>query len=183
MSAKFSGTCPFQLRFTSAPAAPDLAAASTKSCASKFSPCSATNNSLRLIVRESVLILLITTVPSPDSSEAPANCAICESLSGFILKLHRMILDRAARDLDVIKRDRVIGELLIVFVSLARNQDDVARTRQRNGAVDCLRAIDNFLVAVRAKTFFRFRKDRARVFLARIIRGNDGVIREAVRHL
>src|SRR6266480_6857425 len=89
MSAKLLGTCPFQLRLTSAPAAPDLAAASTKSCASKFSPCSATNNSPGLIVRESVLILLITTVPSPDSSEAPTNCAICESLSGFIAKAPR----------------------------------------------------------------------------------------------
>ncbi len=54
---------------------------------------------------------------------------------------------------------------------------------ERNGAVDCLRAIDNFLVAVRAKPFFRFRNDRARIFLARVIRGNDGVIGEAVRHL
>ena len=94
-----------------------------------------------------------------------------------------MIFDRAARDLDVIKRDRVIGELLIVFVSLARNQDDVARTRQRNGAVDCLRAIDNFLVAIRAEAFFRFRDDCARVLLARIIRGNNGIISEAVGHL
>src|SRR5207245_8862320 len=87
-----------------------------------------------------------------------------------------MILDRAARDLDVIKRDRVIGELLIVFVSLARNQDAVARTRQRNGAVDSLRAIDNFLVAVRTKSLFRFRNDCAPVVLSRISRGSDGVI-------
>src|SRR5215831_11607080 len=89
MSAKFPGTFPFQLRLTSVPAAPNLAAASTKSCASKFSPCNATNNSPGLIVRESVLILLITTVPSPDSSTPPPNCAICESVSGFIAKAPR----------------------------------------------------------------------------------------------
>jgi hypothetical protein len=76
MSAKFSGTFPFQLESTIAAAAPDIAVASTKLCPSKFSPRNATNNSPRLIVRESVLTLSITTVPVQDESEAPANCAI-----------------------------------------------------------------------------------------------------------
>ena len=38
-----------------------------------------------------------------------------------------MIFERAARDLDVIERDGVIGEFLIVFVPFAGDQNDVAR--------------------------------------------------------
>jgi hypothetical protein len=54
----------------------EITLASTKSWPSKFSPRNATNNSPGLIVRESVLTLLTMTVPSPDDSDAPANCAI-----------------------------------------------------------------------------------------------------------
>ena len=79
-----------------------------------------------------------------------------------LLKLDGMIFDRAARDLDVIEWDRVICELLIIFVPFARDQHNVARTGERNGAVDRLGAIDNFFVMIRAKTFFGFRDDRAR---------------------
>ncbi len=41
-----------------------------------------------------------------------------------------MIFDRTPRDLNVVERDGVIGELLIIFVSLARDQHNVARLRQ-----------------------------------------------------
>lgn len=34
-----------------------------------------------------------------------------------------------------------------------------------------------------AKTFFHFRDDRVRIFLARIIRGDDGVIGVKIDHL
>src|SRR5262249_50107522 len=85
MSAKFFGTWPFQLESTIAPAAPALAANSTKLWPSKFSPRKATNNSRALSVRESVLTLSITRLPSPDVSEAPASLAILESGSGFML--------------------------------------------------------------------------------------------------
>lgn len=94
-----------------------------------------------------------------------------------------MIFDRAARDLDVIKWDRVIGEFLIIFVSFTCDQHNVAWASERNGAIDCLRAIDNFFVMIRAKPFFGLGDDRARVFLARIIGSDDGVISEPVRHL
>src|ERR1043166_5764164 len=104
MSAKFFGASPFQLDSTIAPAAPALAADSTKLWPSKFSPRNATNNSPSLSLRESVLILSIITLPSPDDSETPVNFAIWESERGFIFgkksKLDGMIFNRASRDLD-----------------------------------------------------------------------------------
>jgi len=57
-----------------------------------------------------------------------------------------MIFNRASRDLDIVERNGVIAELLIIFVSLARNQNNVARSGQRNSAIDCLRAIDDFFM-------------------------------------
>jgi hypothetical protein len=42
-----------------------------------------------------------------------------ETLKRIDSKLHGMILNRAARDLDVIEGDRVICELLIIFVPFA----------------------------------------------------------------
>ena len=68
-------------------------------------------------------------------------------------------------------------------MSLARNQYDVARSGERNGAINGLGAIDNFFIAIRAKSFFDLRDDVARVFLARIIRRDDGVVSEAICHL
>ena len=94
-----------------------------------------------------------------------------------------MIFDRAAGDLDVIEWDGVICELLIIFVPFACNQHNVARARERNGAINRLGAIDNFLVMIRSNAFFRFGDNCARIFLSRIIRSDDGVIGEAVRHL
>ena len=131
----------------------------------------------RLIVRESVLTLSMTTDPSPEESEAPANLRNLrnrkrihgakigdrttssdvgkfENSEIIILKLHRMIFHRAARDLDVVERHGVIGELLIIFVAFAGDQNDVARLRQLDGAANRFCAIGNFLVAIRAKAFF-----------------------------
>ena len=87
-----------------------------------------------------------------------------------------MVFDRASRDLDIVEWDRVIGELLIIFVSFARDQYNVSRLGELDRAVNRLRAIDNFFVAIRAKTFFDLGDDRVRIFFARIIRGDDGVI-------
>src|SRR5882762_1444177 len=100
-----------------------------------------------------------------------------------LLKLNGMIFNRAARNLDVIEWDSVICELLIIFVPFACDQHNVAWAGERDGAIDRLGAINNFFVMIRAKAFFGFRDNRARVFLARIIRSDDGVIGEAVRHL
>ena len=55
-----------------------------------------------------------------------------------------MIFNRAARDLEVIERNGVICELLVVFVPFACDQHNVAWTGKRNGPIDCLGAIDNF---------------------------------------
>src|SRR5256714_8692173 len=42
-------------------------------------------------------------------------------------KLQWMVLQCPARDLNVVERDRVIGEFLVGLVALAGDQDDVAR--------------------------------------------------------
>src|SRR5437588_12994884 len=97
MTAKFAGTFPFQLRSTIAPAAPDLATSSTNLWPSKFSPRIATNSSPSLIVRESVLILSTDFLPSPCSSFAPANSAICKIDNGFIYILRDDFRSRGAR--------------------------------------------------------------------------------------
>src|SRR5215470_1205913 len=93
-----------------------------------------------------------------------------------------MVFNRASRDLDIVERDSVIAELLIIFVSLARNQYNVSRSRERNSAVDRLGAIDRFLIAVRAKSFFNLSDDRVWIFLARIVGGDDRVVSKAIRH-
>ena len=72
-----------------------------------------------------------------------------------------MIFDRATRDLDVIEWDRVVCELLIIFVPFAGDQHNVAWTGERNGAINRLGAIDNFFVMIRAKAFFGFVDYRA----------------------
>ena len=68
-------------------------------------------------------------------------------------------------------------------MSLARNQNNVARSGQRNSAIDCLRAIDDFFIAIRTKSFFDLRDDCVWVFLSRIIGRNDGVVGKAIYHL
>src|SRR6266550_3711668 len=87
-----------------------------------------------------------------------------------------MIVDGASRDLNIIERDSVIRELLIILVSLARDQHNVARLCERNGATDGLGAIDNFLIPSRAKPFFDLGDDRARILFARIIGSNDRIV-------
>ena len=45
-----------------------------------------------------------------------------------------MVLDRTPRDLNVVERHGVICELLIIFVPLARDQHNVARLCEADGA-------------------------------------------------
>src|ERR1051326_6701396 len=94
-----------------------------------------------------------------------------------------MVFNRTSRDLDIVERDGVIAELLIIFVTLARDQYNVARPGERNGAVNRLRTIYNFFIAIRAKSFFGFSDEWVRIFPARIIRRDDGVISKAICHL
>src|SRR5438034_8970596 len=94
-----------------------------------------------------------------------------------------MVFNRASRDLDIVERDRVIAELLIIFVTLARNQYNVSWTRERNGAIDRLGAINHFFIPIRAKALFDLGDNRIRIFLARIIGGDDGVVSKAICHL
>ena len=70
----------------------------------------------------------------------------------------------------------MIGELLAIFVTLARDQDDVTRLRDFDCARDRLWAIGDFLEVIAVKSFFDLGDDFIRIFFARIIRGNNGVI-------
>src|SRR5947207_2175509 len=91
-----------------------------------------------------------------------------------------MILDRTSRDLNIVERDGVICELLIIFVPLAGDQNNVARPCQLNGAINGLSAIDNFFIVSRSESLFDLGDDRVRILFARIVRGNDGVISMAI---
>src|SRR5205823_13126303 len=91
-----------------------------------------------------------------------------------------MILDRTSRDLNIVERDGVICEFLIIFVTLTGDQNDVARPRQLNGAINGLSAIDNFFVVSRSESLFDLGDDRIRIFFARIVGGNDGVMGMAI---
>ena len=53
-------------------------------------------------------------------------------------EFHRTIFQRAARDLNVVERNGVIGEFLVGLVAFAGDEDDVARLRERDGARDRL---------------------------------------------
>jgi hypothetical protein len=64
-----------------------------------------------------------------------------------------MIFDRTSRDLNIVEWNGVIRELLIVFVSLAGDQNNVARLCQFNGAINGLSAVDNLFIVCRSKSF------------------------------
>src|SRR2546421_167536 len=87
-----------------------------------------------------------------------------------------MVLQGAPGDLDVVERDRVVGEFLVGLVAFAGDEDDVARLRQLDCARDRLRAIGDFFVAIGAKTFLGIGDDRVGIFFPRIIGGDDAVI-------
>src|SRR5262249_53327869 len=86
-----------------------------------------------------------------------------------------MVLDRPPRDLNIVERDGVIGELLVIFVSLARDQNNVAWPCQFNSAINRLSAIDNFFIMRRPESLFDLGDDRVRMLFARVDAGNDGV--------
>src|ERR1700757_2750952 len=102
----------------------------------------------------------MTVKPQPTSRFGRVKADSCCKKS----KLDGMIFNRASRDLDIVERDGVIAELLIIFVSLARNQYNVARSGERNSAIDGLGAIDDLFIVIRTKSFFDLRNDGARVF-------------------
>ena len=85
--------------------------------------------------------------------------------------------------MNVIKWHGVIGKLLIIFVSFARDQHDVARLRHFNGAGDRFGAVDNRFVVVGTKTLFHFGDDRGRIFLARIVGGDNRAVSMSIDHL
>src|SRR5258707_3573455 len=93
-----------------------------------------------------------------------------------------MIFYRTSRDLNIVERDGVIRELLVIFVPLARDQNNVVRPCQFNGAINGPSPIDNFFIMSRSESLFDLGDDRVRILFARIIRGNDGVISMAIHY-
>ena len=57
-----------------------------------------------------------------------------------------MILHRPARHLHVVKGNGVIAKLLVIFVPLAGDEDDVAWLGQLDGTRDRGRAVGHFFV-------------------------------------
>ena len=86
-----------------------------------------------------------------------------------ISKLNWLVFDRTSRDLNIIKRDRVVGELLVSFVTFSGDENDIARLGETDRAIDRFGAIDNFLVTVGTKSFFNLCDNFFRIFLARIV--------------
>src|SRR6266513_1244319 len=95
-------------------------------------------------------------------------------------KLHWVILDRTSRDLNIVERNGVIRELLVILVSLARDQNNVARPCKFNGAINSLSTIDNFFIMRRSESLVDLSDDCIRILFAWIVRGNDGVISMAI---
>src|SRR5207244_4992075 len=80
-----------------------------------------------------------------------------------------MIFERPTRHLNVFKRHGVIGELLIIFVTFARDQDDVTRLRDFDCLGNRLRAVGDFFKMIAEKTFFDFGYALIWIFFSRIV--------------
>src|SRR5438128_5636639 len=87
-----------------------------------------------------------------------------------------MIFQGVPRHLRVVKRHGVIRKFLISFVAFARDQNNVAGLRERDGARDRLSPIRNFFVTIGPKSFLNLGNNRVGIFFAWIIRGDDAVI-------
>ena len=93
-----------------------------------------------------------------------------------------MAFDRAARHLNVFKRHCVIGKLLIIFVTFARDQHDVTRLSELDCARNRRRAVGDFFKLAAAKAFLDLGDDLVRIFVARIILSDDRVIGILIGH-
>src|SRR4051812_47555032 len=144
-------------------------------CPSKFSPRNGTKRSPGWSVLESVLTRDTIRLVSSAEIEPPASFAISARLNDSIgrewcscPKVQRAILERAAGDLDVVERDRVVGEFLVGLMAFARDQDNVARLGQLDGAGDGLGSIRDFFETIGAKTFRSLRDDGVGILFPRI---------------
>jgi len=93
-----------------------------------------------------------------------------------------MVFDRTPRDLNIVEWNGVIGELLIIFVPLAGDQNNVVRPCQFNGAINGLSPIDNFFIVSRAESLFDLSDNLFRIFLAWVVLSNDGVVGMAIHN-
>ena len=87
------------------------------------------------------------------------------------LALHRLkfqwpVFEGAKGDLPIVERDRVIGKFLVSLVALARDEDDVARLGEGDGAGDRFGAVGDGFEIARAKSFFHVGDDGERIFFS-----------------
>src|SRR4051812_2846601 len=163
---------------TRTPHAPAASACGAKRPPSTLSPASPTKRSPSPTARESM-----TTRAGPPArgagaaSRAPAACA---TRSGDQSRTQRL-----AGDGDVVERDLAPPlELLALLVALAGDDDDVARLRDAHGALDRGAAVE-LDVDARAAALEDLGDDRARVLVARVVRGDDhdvGVVARDCAH-
>src|SRR4051812_1902583 len=93
-----------------------------------------------------------------------------------------MVLQRLARDLNVVERNGVIRELLVGLMSLSGDQDNIARLRQLDRAGDGFRAVGDLLIVLRAEPFFSVGDDRVGIFFPWIIGSDDAEISVLIGH-
>src|ERR1044072_150008 len=102
-----------------------------------------------------------------------------------VVSLFDSLRQRLARDLAVVEVPFLGSDDLIVLVPLARDDDDVARTRLGDGAANGLAAVNNLQVRPtrRAQALLHIAQDGLRVFRAWVVRGRDDDIAQARRGL
>ena len=135
------GTFPLQLRSTIAPRPRRVLTRFRQSDGRRNCPrAMATKRSPLCSVRESVLTRVIIELRRYRSASRRRSRQIRVRVIGpagisfHTSKFHRMIFEGATRDLNVVERDGVISKFLVGLVAFARDQDDIVRLRQGNGA-------------------------------------------------
>src|SRR5688572_1790851 len=133
-------------RSTIAPIAPFPNASLTNSCASNLSPRNAMKKSPGCNVRVSVTMLPISPARSPDRTSPPTASATQPRVSRRSSPNPRPEAprhQRLARYRHVVKWQRHATDLLVLLVSLAGDQHDIACLRLGHGMKNRLPAIDN----------------------------------------
>ena len=95
------------------------------------------------------------------------------SSSSISTRLSSMARRATAR---IIEGNFPVGEFLVGFMPLARDENDVAGARELNGFPDGFGPVGNFLVPVGSKAGSHFGENLRRVFAAGVVGGEDGPV-------
>src|SRR6266446_2870051 len=132
------------------------------------------------------LLWRVPTIPEPQRpNPTNRNCALGAKLRArfSVVKSGRVkaaLAQRLLRDSAIIPRKRLVGEHLIVLVSLASEQHDIACTRfierESNGFLAV--RFDQIFSAALLHPDHNIANDLERIFLARIVIGQNGEVRK-----